>query len=380
MQDTQKLKIALVHDYLKEYGGAERVLSVLHGMFPEAPIYTAFLKPGSTAAKEFAGADIRPSWANLLIRNWNLYSPLRFLTPLIWESFDFSSYDLVILSSSWFVTKPMRIPKRVKVVCYCHTPPRSLYGYATAIEWQRYLPVKIYFYIVSHFLRLYDFLGAQRVDQFIANSENVAKRIEKFYRKKAVVIYPPVDFERIKKLQGESLQGLSEQYFLVAGRIAGAKGVDLAMKAANKLGVKLKIVGEFAGIKFGAKDLEKLKSPNIEFLGRVSDEELYKLYGQAKAFLALEQDVDFGITPVESMAAGTPVVAYKSGGYLETVIEGKTGTFFEKYTSDSLANAMQRIVKMKIKREDCQIQAEKFSTERFARDIKQLVQKYAGAA
>lgn len=367
------MKIALVHDYLKEYGGAERVLSVLHEMFPEAPIYTAFFKPGSTAAKEFAGADIRPSWANLLIRNWNLYSPLRFLTPLIWESFDFSSYDLVILSSSWFVTKPMRIPKRVKVVCYCHTPPRSLYGYATGIEWQRYFLVRVYFHIVSHFLRMYDFLGAQRVDQFVVNSENVAARVKKFYRRESLVIYPPVDFEGIKKLQGESLQGLSEQYFLVAGRIAGAKGVDLAMKAANKLGVKLKIVGEFAGIKFGAKDLEKLKSPNIEFLGRVSDEELYKLYGQAKAFLALEQDVDFGITPVEAMAAGTPVVAFKSGGYLETVVDGKTGVFFEKYDADSLAEAMKRIQGLKFKKDDLRKQAEKFSKEKFESRVKKLI-------
>src|SRR3989304_1312315 len=119
------MKVALVHDYLKEYGGAERVLSVLHEMFPEAPIYTAFMTPGSTAAKAFAGADIRTSWANLLIRNFNLYSPLRFLIPLIGESFDFSGYDLVILSSSGYVTKPvgfLRDLGGVRVVCYCHTP------------------------------------------------------------------------------------------------------------------------------------------------------------------------------------------------------------------------------------------------------------------
>lgn len=360
-----------MHDYLKEYGGAERVLSVLHEMFPEAPIYCAFYKPGSSAAKEFAGAEIKPSWANILIRNWNLYSPLRFLTPLIWESFDFSKYDLVILSSSWFVTKPVRIPKNVRVICYCHTPPRSLYGYATGIEWQRYKLVKIYFYIVSHFLRMYDFLGAQRVNQFVVNSKNVALRVAKFYRRESVVIYPPVEVAKII----EATKGHYKQdYFLVAGRIAGAKGIDLAMEAANKLGVRLKVVGEFSGMKFGRQDLEKLKSENISFLGRVSDTELYKLYAEARAFLALGRDEDFGITPVEAMASGTPVVAFKSGGYLETVTE-KTGVFFEEYNAESLMEAMKKISKMKFKKDDLQKQAEKFSKERFVKQMDNLVKQ-----
>jgi glycosyltransferase involved in cell wall biosynthesis len=369
------MKVAIVHDYLKESGGAERVLQVLHEMFPEAPIYCAFYKPESTAAKEFVGADIRPSWANVLIRNWNLYSPLRFLAPFIWESFDFSSYDVVILSSSWFITKSIRIPKHVKVICYCHTPPRYLYGYATSMEWQRYWPVRIYGVLVAHFLRMYDFLAAQRVDQFIANSENVARRIEKFYRKDSVVIYPPVEVEKIKR----SLlykKTSSAEYFLVAGRIAGAKGVDLAMKAANVLNVKLKIVGEFAGIKFGKEDLEKLKSDNIEFLGRVSDEELYGLYAGAEAFLALGKDEDFGITPVEAMAAGTPVVAYKSGGYLETVVEGKTGVFFEEYNVESLVEAMKRVQGLRFKAQALRAQAEKFSKERFVEKFQELIKKH----
>lgn len=379
-------KVALVHDYLKEFGGAERVLSVLHEMFPEAPIYTAFLKPGSTAAKAFLDAKIVPSWANFLIRDFNLYSPLRFLTPLIWESFDFSEFDVVILSSSWFITKPISIPKHVKVICYCHTPPRSLYGYATAIEWQRFLPVKIYFYLVSHFLRLYDFLGAKRVDQFVANSRNVAARIEKFYRKPSVVIYPPVDVQEIERVAESETRRDSGQarmaggnYFLAAGRIAGAKGVDLAMKAFNRLQSKskyknyrLKIVGEFAGLKFGMEEIEKFKTDNIEFMGRVPDEELFRLYAGARAFLALGRDEDFGMTVVEAMAAGVPVVAFKSGGYLETVIEGKTGTFFEEYNADSLAEAMGRVCNLQFEIRNLKRQAEKFSKERFVKEISKL--------
>ena len=185
------MKIALVHDYIKEFGGAERVLMTLHEMFPEAPIYTAFRTPGSTADQAFKEAKIITSWADKLIRYKNLHSFLRFLVPLIWESFDFSKFDTVILSSSGYLTKPIHIPRHVKVICYCHTPPRFLYGYP-GMDYRKYWYAQVYKTVVGHFLRLYDWYGAQRVDQFIANSQEVARRIKKFYRKDAVVIYPPV--------------------------------------------------------------------------------------------------------------------------------------------------------------------------------------------
>ena len=162
-------------------------------------------------------------------------------------------------------------------------------------------------------------------------------------------------------------------YFLVASRISSEKGVPMAMEAANKLGVKLKVVGEFAGLRWEEDKINKQKSENIEFLGRVTDEELAKLYAGARAFIVLEQDVDFGMTPVEAMAAGTPVVAYASGGYLETVVEGKTGTFFKEYNIESLMEAMKRVEKLKIKQEDCQKQAEKFSKEKFVKEINRVI-------
>jgi len=373
------MKIALVHDYIKEFGGAERVLMTLHEMLPNAPIYTAFVTPGSTAEAEFRKQSkskniplrIIPSWANWLIRYGNLYSPLRFLAPLIWESFDFSHYDMVILSSSGYLTKPVGIPKNVKVICYCHTPSRFLYGYQTQAEWQRYWPIRVYGNFIAHFLRLYDFLGAKRVDQFVANSQNVATRIKKFYRRDAVVVYPPVEVEKVEKLasQGVALR----TYFLIVSRIVGMKGIELAMQAANKLNVLLKIAGEFSGLKFLSQDLARFKSKNIEFLGPVSEEEKVRLMAGAKAFLVLAQDEDFGITPVEAMAAGTPVVAYKSGGYLESVIEGKTGTFFEEYNVESLVEAMKRIQKIKFKREELRKQAQKFSKEEFIKKINNLI-------
>ncbi|MCL5431887.1 MAG: glycosyltransferase [Patescibacteria group bacterium] len=367
------MKIALVHDYIKEFGGAERVLMALHEIFPDAPIYTAFVTPGSTAARAFAGARLIPSWANWLIRYKNLHSSLRFLVPLIWESFDFSKYDLVILSSSGYLTKPVRIPKHVRVICYCHTPPRFLYGYP-GMDYRKYWYAQVYKVIISHFLRLYDWFGAQRVDAFLANSHEVARRIKKFYRKDAVVIYPPVDLQDVV-LRGKTTS-YESGYFLVAGRVASFKGVDLAIEATGKLGASLKVVGEYSGIFTEQKNIEKLAHKNVEFLGRVPDEQLAGLYKNATAFLALAKDEDFGITPVEAMAAGTPVVAYGSGGYLETVVEGKTGTFFSDYNVESLVEAIKRVEKMKIKKADCQKQAAKFSKEIFIKKMKELV--YAG--
>ncbi len=377
-------RIALVHDYLKEYGGAEQVLKTLHEMFPEAPIYTAFLTPASTAEKEFAGAKIITSWANWLVRHKNLHSPLRFLIPFIWESFDFSNYDVVILSSSGYLTKPVRIPKKVKVICYCHTPPRFLYGYQTQLEWQRYLLIKIYGNLLGHFLRLYDFLGAKRVDQFVANSDNIAKRIQKFYRKESVVIYPPVQVQRIKTFVNHLPDLQKGEFFLWVGRIVGGKGLPMIMDAFNSLrkeskykDYRLKIVGEPAGLRWEEGKINKRKSTSIEFLGRVSDEELIQLYATCKAFVVAEKDVDFGIVQIEAMAAGAPVVAPQSGGYLETIVEGKTGTFFEDYSVEALADAMKRIASLRIKKTDCQKQAEKFSKERFVKGIQSIIEKHA---
>jgi len=200
------MKVALVHDYLKEYGGAERVLKTLSKMYPEAPIYTAFLVKGSTAEKEFRNKEIYESWLAPLLKIWKLYSPLRFLTPLVWRSFDLSEYDLVITSCSWYITRGFKVGPKTKVIAYCHTPPRWLYGYETSVGFTKYWPVKVYSAIVGHFMRMYDFASAQKVDYWIANSKNVQDRIKKFYRRDSVVIYPPVDVEKIIKVTSNKKQ------------------------------------------------------------------------------------------------------------------------------------------------------------------------------
>jgi len=364
------MKVALVHDYLREYGGAERVLEVLHEIWPEAPIYTAFYHPRSAAGKAFAKVKIIQSWLAPLIKYKNLYSPLRFLAPLIWKSFDLSDYDLVIASSSWYITRGFKVGDKTKVICYCHTPPRYLYGYPTSIEWQRYWPLRVYGTIVNHFLRLFDWQTAQKVDQFVANSKNVASRIKKVYRRDSIVVYPPVEVEKIIKAT-KNLK--PKDYYLIASRVVGAKGIELAVCAAKKAKVKLKIIGEPAGLRWFGQNLKRLKGKGVELLGRVSDEKLYSSLGQCRAFLALATDEDFGVTPVEAMAAGRPVIAFRGGGYLESVVEGKTGVFFDEPKATTLAKILKEFKQERFNPEDCRKQAEKFTKEKFKIRIKEVV-------
>ena len=390
------MKVALVHDYIKEYGGAERVLEALVELYPDAPIYTAFYNKDSLAYQKFKERTIHPSWVHYIpFFSTYLHSPLRFLAPLIWSSFDFSSYDVVISSASWYVTKGFGKKKAKPIeVCYCHTPPRWLYGYKTSIEFQKYWPVRIYAAIVGHFMRMYDFSSAQKVHYFIANSKETESRIQKFYRRDATVVYPPVSLPLESTLPA-GRQGImnppaiafakrwraghesskKKDYFFVLARIVGGKGLDLAVETASKMGFPLKIAGVPAGYYTEHEKLQKIAKDNVEFLGYVSDEQLVKLYSEAKAFLALATDEDFGITPVESMLCGTPVIAYHGGGYKETVIEGETGIFFDTVAVGSLALAINKFNTVKWDKKVIQKHAEQFSKERFQKEIKEFVEK-----
>lgn len=365
-----KLKVALVHDYIREYGGAERVLKTLIELFPDAPIYTAFKVTDSTADKEFRGKKVFESFLAPLLKFDNFYSPLRFLIPVIWKSFDLSNYDLVITSASWYVTRGFKIGPLTKVICYCHTPPRWLYGYETSVKFTKYWPVKIYAAIVGHFIRMYDFTSAQKVDYFISNSKNVAERIEKFYRRDSVVIYPPVEVEKII----EATRNLNkEDYFLIVSRLVGAKGLEEAAKLAKKLNFKLKIVGETHGFADVKRELERLGGGNMELLGRVPDAELYTLYGKTKGFIALARDEDFGMTLVEAQAAGTPAIAFNGGGFRESVVDGVTGVLIDDTNEIEMGEAIRRLEKTKWDKEKLQANAMKFSKERFKREIESFV-------
>jgi glycosyltransferase involved in cell wall biosynthesis len=339
-------------------------------MYPEAPIYTAFYNKKSLAYKRLRAVKIIPSFVHFIpFFGSFLVSPLRFLAPFIWNSFDFSKYDVVIGSASWYVTKGFRKGKNTREICYCHTPPRWLYGYQTSTNLQNYWLVKAYSLIVSHFMRIYDYKAAQKVDIFVANSQEVKARIEKFYRRDSVVIYPPVSLPKTKDVP-------KEDYYFIVARLVGAKGLDLAIEASRRLGFKLKIAG-VASSYSGKKLMENLPS-SVEFLGRVSDEELSSLYKGAKAFLALSQDEDFGITPVESMLSGTPVIAFYGGGYKETVVEEKTGLFFKEATVESLIAVINKFEKISkstysIMQKNCLLQSKKFSKEEFMREFRKII-------
>jgi glycosyltransferase involved in cell wall biosynthesis len=400
-----------VHDYLNEFGGAERVLLALSEIFPKAPIYTAFYRKDSPAYERFKNKKIVTSWAqNVPFFSSKLHSPLRFLAPFIWNRFDFSEYDLVISSASWYVTKGFgrrtinnqqsTINNHPIEICYCHTPPRYLYGYKTSIEWRKHFLVRVYALLVNHFMRVYDFEAAQPpsrkasegrggVDYFIANSKEVAARIKKFYRRESKVIYPPVDLPLIskttkaKRLKHEKALDISRSssgdYFLVVSRIVGGKGLRLAVETANKLGINLKVVGKPVGYASEYKDLQEIAGNNVEFYGYVSDKELSSLYGGARAFMALATDEDFGITPVEAMLCGTPVIAYRGGGYLETVIDEKTGVFFSPNTKGALTLAINKFMKLekqgKFDSNFIKKHARKFSKERFKKEILKFVEE-----
>lgn len=390
------MRVALVHDFLTEYGGAERVLEALHELWPNAPVYTAFYNPESLGvqAKRFEGWNIITSWGSKLPLWRQLLSPYRVFSKSFFEHFDLSGFDLVISSSNAYMAKAVKVPNGVHI-CYCHTPPRFLYGYATAVNWRKNPILRIVGEVLNHVMRVWDWEAAQRVDYFIANSREVSTRIKKFYRKDSEVIYPPVDtgkFE-IRNSKPETLR----DYFLVVSRLVAAKRVDLAVRACAKLGLPLKVVG-------GGRELESLKNlaasvsdahprgmlsrdqahpvggervGSIEFLGEVADDELIGLYQNCRAVIFPAEQEDFGLVPVEAMAAGKPVIARAEGGILETVIDGKTGVYFESSTGDSLESALKKFLELEKKNSfDSKFirkHAEQFSAERFKGEIKQFV-------
>ncbi|MEK7498080.1 MAG: glycosyltransferase [Patescibacteria group bacterium] len=361
------MKVALVHDYIRDFGGGERVLKTLSEMYPNAPIYTAFYIKNSTAYNELKGRKIIESKFAPLIKHFNLYSPLRFLLPQIWGSMDLSKYDLVITSCSNYIARGFKVGERTKVIAYCHTPPRFLYGYKTG-DLQKFWLVRVYSNFIGHFLRQFDFNSAQEIKHWVTNSKNVAERIKKFYRKDSVVIYPPIDIEKFGKLNLPK-----EDFFLIVSRIVGTKGIVEAAEAADKLGLKLKIVGEGAGILSVESKLKKYLGKNIEMLGRLNEKELALIYARAKGFIALAQDEDFGMTVVEAQAAGTPVIAFKGGGFKESVVENKTGIFVEDTDVKTLKNAFERFNKIKWDTNLIKKNAKKFSKERFVKEMRRYI-------
>jgi len=378
------MKVAIVHDQLREFGGAERVLVALKKIYPQAEIFTTTFDLNSLGIHKelIKNWKVNVSWFGKIPFLNRFYSPFRFLTPLIWESFNFDKYDLVISSSGSWMSKGIKTNKPTIHISYIHHPPRYLYGYETAIEWQKYFLIKIYGYIVNHFLRIWDFTSSQRADYLIANSEETKRRIEKFYRRDAVVIYPPVNIpdSKLFKTIYNNLQPFKTDYFLTVSRLARTKHIDVLIKAANLAKFNLKIVGS-------GRDFERLKQtacPTVEFLGNLSDQELKKIYLNAKAFLFASKDEEFGIAPVEAMGYALPVIAFRSGGLPEYLIDGKNGYLFDHLDENSLVEKVKKFESLKVEklkkmRKEARKTAERFSEKIFKENILNFVNSKTNA-
>jgi glycosyltransferase involved in cell wall biosynthesis len=321
------MRVALVHDYLNQYGGAERVLEALHTLFPDAPVYTS-IYDAEVMPEHYRSWDIRTSFMQGL-PGWRTHFRRYFLLyPSAFESFDLGDYDLIISSSSAYAKGVIPRPGAVHV-CYCHTPMRFAWRTRDYMAREQIVGVQgaILPFLLTY-VRLWDAVSNARVDAFVANSREVAGRISRYYGRSAIVIPPPVDLPPYASVP-------AEEFYLAGGRLIPYKRIELIVEAFSHLRLPLKIFGD-------GRDrlrLERMAGPNIEFLGWVDEPTRRDLFARCRGFIFPGEE-DFGITPLEAMAAGRPVIAYSAGGALETVIDGVTGRFFYQQTAGALAAAV----------------------------------------
>ena len=371
------MKIAIIHDQLQEFGGAERVLVALKQIYPDADIFTSFFAPEKLGVHKelIKGWNVHTSWAQKIPLVAKLYSPLRFITPYIWETLDLSDYDVVISSSGSYMCKGVITRPETVHICYLHHPPRYLYYYETAREWKKHLLIRIYAYLVNHGLRIWDYLSSTRVDYFIANSQETKRRIEKFYRRDAAVIYPPVT---VQKEYTETKQ--RGEYYITVSRLAKAKHIDVLIKIANEYKLPLKIVGK-------GRDAEYLKSlagPTVTFLEDIKDDAFDALYANAKAFLFASRDEEFGISVVEALGRGVPVIAFASGGVPEIVKDGENGYLFSSYDTVDVYKKIQQLEALsdddyQAMKKQAHHNAQQFSFQNFKNQIQEFVTAFAHA-
>lgn len=355
-------KVALVHDWLTNMGGAERVVINFKEIFKDAPIYTT-LYNGKNLDKQLQNIDVHTSFLQNIRGAKKKHQKYFPLMPMAFESFDLNEYDIVLSSSSSCAKGVITNPETMHV-CYCHSPMR--YGWEFYYEYtkdMKGIKKKLIKYFMNY-MRIWDVTSANRVDYFIANSENVARRIWKHYKRESVVIHPPV---RCKLF---NISDIDEDYFLVVSRLVEYKRIDLAVKAFNDLGLPLVIIGD-------GPEKEKLKSiakDNIKFLGRQPDEVIKEYYSKCRAFIFPGEE-DFGITPLEAQASGRPVIAYGKGGALETVINGKTGLFFKEQKAEYIIECIKKFEKMQFNKDDIRRHAEEFDEEIFKEKISNFIKE-----
>ena len=362
------MKLAIVHDYLNQYGGAERVVEAFHELYPDAPVYTSIYTP-NTMPESLKEMDIKTSFMQKLPKLAKYYKYYFPFYPRAFETFKITGYDVVLSSSSAFA-KGVKLEKGTLHICYCHTPTRFIWDYDNYVKKEE-IPgfiLKILPAIIRR-IKKWDLKTISGVNYFIANSYNIKSKIKEFYNRDSEVIYAPVDISMFNIQEGIG------DYFLIVSRLNSYKNIDLAIKAFNSNKLKLKIVGTGSHRKY----LEELVSgDNIEFLGKVMDKELIKLYGRCRA-LIFPGEEDFGIIPLEAQASGRPVIAYGRGGSLETVVDGITGIFYKDNNAASLLDAVKQFIEIedRFDKKTIRENALKFKKEIFMEKIKKFIeQKY----
>ena len=356
------MRLALVHDWLNQVGGAEDVLAELVRMYAGVPVYTSIYDPRAMPAY-YQDWDIRTLWLDRLPGIHKRHQPFLPLYPLAWGGLDLSRYDVVLSNKSGFCHGFRSAPHTLHI-CYCLAPTRYVWQLDNYIEREglgRAAQMSLRPLVAG--LKRWDYAAAQRVDYFIAISTEIQQRIQTYYDRDSVIIYPPVDVARFNKPQVEP-----EDYYLVVSRLVPYKSIDLAVQAATRLGVPLKVGGKGRDID----RLRELAGPTVEFLGYIADDQLPELMARCKAFIfpGLE---DFGITPVQAQAAGRPVIAYGGGGALDTVLPGVTGEHFHELTVDSLVAVMESFDASAYDPAALRAHAARFDRGLFERQIKAFV-------
>lgn len=362
MKNVLDLKVAITHDTLSSFGGAERVVVSFLKLFPHADVYTLCLKPqlkkvltplttGTFHSPGFYFSFINPEF-------------LKPFAALYWESLDLSGYDLVLSSSHSFSAKSVITQPSTVHISYIHTPPRYLYTEYNESRWLKQTPWNILFSPVLSWLRLHDFVSAQRPDELIVNSKTVERRVQKYYRRTSQVVHPPVNVKPIRPFQ-------KKDYYLVVSRLVKQKGIELAIKACNQLGKKLVVVGTGPELS----RLQNIAGPTIEFKHFVEEQELQAYYAAATALLFCAQEEDFGLVVAEAMTHGVPVIGFNSGANVETIITNKTGIMFDEYSTEVLCNTILKFEKMSFNTKQIINFSRQFSQSRFNKKLTQIILK-----
>lgn len=355
-------KVAIIHDWLVNYGGAERVVESFLEIYPEADIFT-LVYDEEKMGKIFKKEKVRTTFIQKFPKATKIYTKLLPFMPYAFEELDLSGYDVVISSSSCCAKGVITGPN-TKHISYVHSPMRYAWDLYHDYKKRSGKLIRFFMSIFMKSLRQWDYTSSQRIDVVIANSNYVAKRINKFWNREARVIYPPVDLHRLSPNDKEA-----EDFYVVFSRFVPYKRIDLAIEACKKLDKKLVVIGDGEQREY----LKSLAGDKTVFTGRISDEEVKEYLQRCKAMIFCAEE-DFGIVPLEAQACGRAVIAYGKGGALETVVDMETGVFFYEQDIDSVAMGIEKFEKLNLDSQKIYKHAMKFSRDRFKREILESIE------